>query len=128
MIRKVGGVQTAWGTEVVWTSTNEYCSKLLMFNNNGDKTAIQFAKTRHMSWFVNEGQFMVRWIDTLTGSTVEQVLKQGDVLEVPPLRPYQLEALLPNSVIFESGTAETEGDICFLSPVGTAETQSSAPQ
>lgn len=119
MIRKIGGVQTAWGTEVVWTSTEDYCSKLLMFENNGNKTAIQFYKQRHMSWFVNEGQFVVRWIDTATGKTIENVLKQGDVLEVPPLRPYQLEALLPNSVIFESGTAEREGDLCHLSPVET---------
>lgn len=124
MIRKVGGVQTAWGTEVVWTSTEEYCAKLLMFENNGNKTPIQFYKQRHMSWFVNEGQFVVRWIDTATGATNESVLKQGDVLEIPPLRPYQLEALLPNSVVFEAGTAEREGDLCHLSPAETVGTQS----
>jgi len=119
MIRKIGGVQTTWGTEVVWTSTENYCSKLLMFETNGKKTPIQFYKQRHMSWFVNEGQFIVRWINTENGTTIENTLKQGDVLEVPPLRPYQLEALLPNSIIFESGTAETEGDLCHLSPVET---------
>lgn len=119
MIRKIGGVKTSWGTEVVWTSTEDYCSKLLMFENNGNKTPIQFYKQRHMSWFVNEGQFIVRWINTENGTTIENALKQGDVLEVPPLRPYQLEALLPNSIMIESGTAEREGDLCRLSPEGT---------
>ena len=124
MIRKIGGVQTAWGTEVVWASTDDYCAKLLMFTENGKKTAIQFNKKKHTSWFVNEGTFIVRWIDTESGETKETVIKQGDVLEVPPMRPYQLESLLPNSVIFETGTAEREGDLCRLTPVETVGTQS----
>lgn len=124
MIRKIGGIQTVWGTEVVWASTADHCAKLLMFETNGKKTPIQFYKTRTVNWFVNDGAFIVRWVDTTAGTTKEHALKQGDVLTIPPLRPYQLESLLPNSVIFESGTAEVEGDLFLLTPGGTVETQS----
>ena len=116
MIRQTGAVEKAWGTEVVWTSTEEYCSKLLMFKDGGCKTPVHFNKKRHKTWFVNEGTFLIRWVETETGQAKETVVKQGEVVEVLPWKPYQLEALLPNSIIFEAGTAEEEGDVCLLSP------------
>ena len=124
MIRKTGGTKTTWGTEIVWASTDKYCAKLLMFTESGSKTAVQFHKERSKTWFVNEGTFVVRWVDTDKGLAKETIIKQGEVVEVPALRPYQLESLLPNGVIFESGTAEVENDTFRLSPEETVETQS----
>lgn len=116
MIRKTGAVERLWGTEVVWASSDTYCSKLLMFKDRGSKTPVQFHKKRQKSWFVNEGTFLIRWVETDTGVAKETVIKQGEVVEVLPWRPYQIEALLPNGIIFESGTAEEDGDLCLLSP------------
>ena len=115
-IRDTGATETTWGTEIIWCSSEQYCGKLLVFKASGVKTAIQFQKLRHKSWFVHEGTFIVRWIDTETGVAKENVIKQGDVIAVPPLKPFQVEALIPGSVLMESGSAEYENDVCKLSP------------
>jgi len=123
-LQKTGAVEQTWGTEIVWTSNDKYCGKLLVFKDNGSKTPIQFHKQKQKSWFVNEGTFIIRWIDTETGEAKEVAFKQGEVMEIPPLRPYQIESLLPNSVLFETGTAELLDDTCRLTPAETAGTQS----
>ena len=122
-IRKTGATETNWGTEIIFASTEKYCGKLLIFKEVSAKTAIQFHKENEKSWFVNEGSFVVRWIDTISGIAKENVVKQGDVVEVPQLRPFQVEALLPNSIIFEIGTAEYEKDTFKLSPEETTDLQ-----
>jgi hypothetical protein len=122
-IRATGGKDTPWGTEIIWVSNEKFCGKILIFKEAGAKTPIQFQKVKHKTWFVNEGTFIVRWIDTATGVAKENVIKQADVVDVPPLRPFQLEALLPNSILLESGTAELENDLCILTPDGTTDLQ-----
>jgi mannose-6-phosphate isomerase-like protein (cupin superfamily) len=123
-IRKTGAVQTVWGTEIVWASNDNYCAKLLVFKDSGSKTSVQFHKQQHKSWFVNEGTFIIRWIDTETGGAKELPFKQGEVMDIPPLRPYQIESLLPGSVLFETGSVELENDTFRLTPAETAGTQS----
>lgn len=123
-IRKTGAVQTTWGTEIVWASNDNYCGKLLVFKDAGSKTPVQFHKQQQKSWFVNEGTFVVRWIDTESGEAKELPFKQGEVMEIPPLRPYQIESLLPGSVLFETASAELENDTFRLTP---AESQPPTP-
>ena len=122
-IRATGGNEKPWGTEIIWASNDKYCGKILIFKEAGSKTAIQFHKEKHKCWFVNEGTFIVRWVETETGNAKEKIVQQGGVIEVPPLRPFQMEALLPNSVLLEVGTAELEKDISLLSAEETTVVQ-----
>ena len=123
MTQLKGLVPKGWGSEFIWATNDKYCGKFMNFNT-GAKFSMHFHRFKEETWYVQSGKFIVRWIDTESGETKETVIKQGDVLEVPPMRPYQLESLLPNSVIFETGTAEREGDLCRLTPVETVGTQS----
>jgi hypothetical protein len=121
-IRKTGPVETPWGTEIVWASTDTHCGKILVFSHVGATTPILFNKVKVKSWFVNSGNFAVRWIDVTTGEAKQRMLKEGDVFTSQPLQPHQLEALTADCMIFESGTAEIENDIFKLtsdSPVVT---------
>ena len=68
------------------------------------------------TWFVNAGQFLVRWIDTATAELHEKVLKEGDTWHNPPLQPHQLQALVANSMILEVSTADSVEDNYRVGP------------
>lgn len=110
MERKQGPVAKGWGMEIIWATTDKYCGKLLIFKHVGSKMSMHFHKEKDETWFVNTGKFVVRWIDTKTAEINEKVLVEGDTWHNPPLQPHQLEALSPESIIFEVSTADSDED------------------
>ena len=108
-------IETSWGYELVWARANSYCGKLLYFSQPGGSTNMVFHKEKDKCWFVNSGQFMLKYIDTATGELHETVIKEGDARNITPLSPHQLIALQPNSVIFETGTIDDPADIFYIS-------------
>ena len=77
---------------------------------------MHFHKEKDESWFVNEGSFIVRWIDTKTATLFSQTLTQGMTWRNKPLLPHQLEALEDNSSITEVSTADSVEDNYRLIP------------
>ena len=61
------------------------------------------------AWYVKEGEFLYRWIDTETAITNEQKLTEGDAVRQLPGQPHQLEALT-DGVIFEVSTQHFDSD------------------
>jgi mannose-6-phosphate isomerase-like protein (cupin superfamily) len=61
------------------------------------------------TWYVNEGSFIYRWIDTETADVNEVTLKVGDIVRQLPGQPHQLEAL-EDGVIFEVSTEHKDED------------------
>jgi mannose-6-phosphate isomerase-like protein (cupin superfamily) len=61
------------------------------------------------TWYVNEGLFTYRWIDTETAEVIEKILKVGDTVRQRPGQPHQLEAL-SDGVIFEVSTTHSDSD------------------
>lgn len=110
MERKQGPVAKGWGMEIIWATNDKYCGKLLIFKNVGSKMSMHFHKEKDETWFVNTGKFIVRWIDTKTAEISEKILVEGDTWHNPPLQPHQLEALSPESIIFEVSTADSVDD------------------
>ena len=104
-----GKIDKGWGFELVFASTPEYSGKLLVFEKAGAKTSMVFHKKRSKTWFVNEGKFKLTYIDAQTGHQHESILSIGQTASLGELSPHQLEALEPNSIIFEVGTSD-EGD------------------
>ena len=61
------------------------------------------------TWYVNEGEFIYRWIDTETAETKIVALHTGDVVRQRVGQPHQLEALT-DGVVFEVSTEHFDED------------------
>ena len=61
-----GKVDKGWGYELIWASNDKYCGKIMVFEKVGSKFSMHFHKEKDESWFVNQGTFLLRWIDTNT--------------------------------------------------------------
>jgi hypothetical protein len=68
--------ETTYGYEICWATTENYSGKILIFNRP-IKTDLAFHKERQKSWFINSGDFRIRWIDTADGK-----LYDGSIAEV----------------------------------------------
>ena len=124
-LQTLGKVDKGWGYEIVWANNDKYCGKLLIFEHAGAKTSLIFHKEKAKSWFVNAGKFKVSFIDVATGETKQAVLQEGQTADFGQLGPHQIEALEPNSMIFEVGTGDYVEDRFRLAP-GDTQTKTSA--
>ena len=110
MTRQEGYVEKGWGYEVIWATNDKYCGKIMCFTTPGAKFSMHFHKEKDETWFVNSGRFKLRYIDTQTATVYEKELKEGETWRNPPMLPHQLEAMEPNSMIFEVSTADSVED------------------
>jgi len=95
-----------WGMEITWASEDDYCGKILVFKKVGDKMPLHFHTKTTKSWFVNNGKFLLRWVDTSTGKIYQQELPEGSVHKVEPLTPVSLECLEAGSAIAQTGNGD----------------------
>ena len=115
-LQQLGKVDKGWGYEIVWANNEKYSGKLLVFEQAGAKTSLVLHKDRRKSWFVNAGKFKVTFVDVANGEMKTAELNEGQTVDLLELSPHQLEALLPNSIIFEVGTADQIEDRIRLAP------------
>lgn len=118
-LQNLGKIDKGWGFEIVWSNNKDFCGKLLVFDRAGAKTSLVFHKEKKKSWFVNAGKFKITFIDVITGETKEAILEEGKTADFGELSPHQVEALVPNSIIFEVGTADYLEDRFRLAPGDT---------
>ena len=116
MTRLEGKVEKGWGYELIWATNEKYCGKIMVFEKVGSKFSMHFHKEKDETWFVNNGKFKVRWIDTKEAKLFEKELKEGDTWRNPPLQPHQLEALEPMSSITEVSTQDSVEDNYRIMP------------
>ena len=101
-------IPKGWGSEIVFENNELYCGKLLVFKK-GCKFSMHYHMIKDETWYVNEGEFIYRWIDTETSDLNERILKVGDTVRQYPGQPHQLEALT-DGVIFEVSTEHFDSD------------------
>jgi quercetin dioxygenase-like cupin family protein len=101
-------VPKGWGYEVIFVNNELYCGKLLVFKK-GAKFSMHYHLIKDETWYVDEGEFIYRWIDTKTAEVIEQHLKVGDTVRQLPGQPHQLEALTDGTV-FEVSTQHFDSD------------------
>ncbi len=123
-LQQPGKVDKGWGFEIVFANNDKYCGKLLVFERAGAKTSLVFHKEKSKTWFVNAGKFKMRYIDVSTGEMKEAVLEEGQTADFGSLGPHQIEALVPDSIIFEVGTSDYVEDRFRLAP-GDSQTKTS---
>ena len=100
-------VPKGWGHEVIFVNNELYCGKLLVFKK-GCKFSMHYHMIKDETWYINEGEFIYRWIDTDKGETKETILRVGDSVRQFPGMP-QLEALT-DGVVFEVSTQHFDSD------------------
>jgi mannose-6-phosphate isomerase-like protein (cupin superfamily) len=61
------------------------------------------------TWYVNEGEFIYRWIDTENADIKQELLEEGSVVRQRVGQPHQLEAVT-DGVIFEVSTQHFDDD------------------
>ena len=61
------------------------------------------------TWYVAKGKFIIKWIDTQTGTMFSEYLKVGDVITNERGEPHQLVAL-EDSEVFEVSTKHYDED------------------
>jgi hypothetical protein len=123
-LQQLGKIDKGWGFEIVFANSENYSGKLLVFERAGAKTSLVFHKEKKKSWFINAGKFKVRFIDIATGEPKEAILEEGQTADFGELSPHQIEAMVPNSIIFEVGTADYIEDRFRLAP-GDSQTKPS---
>ena len=101
-------VPKGWGNELIIENNEMYCGKLLRFKS-GCKFSMHYHMDKDETWYVEEGEFIYRWIDTETAEMNETELKVGDVVRQRPGQPHQLEALT-DGVVFEVSTHHEDSD------------------
>ena len=101
-------VPKGWGEELIIENNDKYCGKVLVFKS-GCKFSMHYHMNKDETWYVEDGEFIYRWIDTETAEMNETELKVGDVVRQRPGQPHQLEALM-DGVIFEVSTHHEDSD------------------
>jgi quercetin dioxygenase-like cupin family protein len=101
-------VPKGWGHEVVFENNELYCGKLLCFKA-GAKFSMHYHLIKDETWYVKEGTFIYRYIDTRNAEVGETTLREGDTVRQMPGQPHQLEALI-DGVIFEVSTQHFDTD------------------
>lgn len=114
--RLSGVVPKGWGYELIWATNDKYCGKIMFFERANAKFSMHFHREKDETWFVNNGRFKVRWIDTATAVLYEKELKEGDVWHNPPLQPHQLICLQEGSSITEVSTPDSVEDNYRIAP------------
>lgn len=108
--RLTGKVDKGWGYELIWATNEKYCGKIMVFEKAGNKFSMHFHREKDETWFVNNGKFLLKWIDTETATLYSQELTEGMVWRNPPLQPHQLEALEDMSSVTEVSTPDSVED------------------
>ena len=97
-VTKCCEIPKGWGKEMIITNNELYCGKILMFKK-GCKFSMHYHLKKDETWFIAEGEFLYRWIDTETADIYEEELKPGDVVRQLPGQPHQLMAHTDGSII-----------------------------
>jgi mannose-6-phosphate isomerase-like protein (cupin superfamily) len=101
-------VPKGWGEELIIENNEMYCGKLLIFKK-GCRFSMHYHLIKDETWYVDKGEFLYRWIDTESAETIEQKLKEGDVVRQRVGQPHQLIALT-DGVVFEVSTQHFDED------------------
>ncbi len=101
-------VPKGWGKEVIIENNEKYCGKLLIFKKDC-KFSMHYHMIKQETWYVYEGEFTYRWIETENAKMHEEHLKKGSVVTQKPGQPHQIIALT-DGVIFEVSTHHEDSD------------------
>lgn len=107
-MRLEGFVEKGWGHELIWSTNEKYCGKLLKFNK-GSKFSMHFHAEKDETWYVLSGEFLIKVIDTTNATVQTHTLKEGDTWRNFPLVPHQV-ICIEEGVLIEVSTTDSVED------------------
>lgn len=113
-MRLTGRVNKGWGHEEIFASNDLYCGKFLHFNK-GTQCSMHFHATKHETWYVLSGVFVVEAIDTKTSSLLPHQLQAGDTWVNEPLVPHRVICKEAGTII-EVSTPDSVEDNYRIAP------------
>jgi mannose-6-phosphate isomerase-like protein (cupin superfamily) len=108
MTRLQGSVEKGWGSEEIWVSNNDYCSKLMHFNE-GAKFSMHFHSHKRETWRIMSGKFLIKYIQTSNAQVFEYEATEGMIHHNEPLVPHQV-ICLEAGIILEVSTPDSVED------------------
>jgi len=117
-----GFVEKGWGHELIWATNDKYCGKLLKFNQ-GARFSMHFHCNKDESWYVLDGKFIVKLIETNTADQYERELNAGDTWRNTPLLPHQVICIEEGTII-EVSTPDSVEDNYRVLPGDSQQTRS----
>lgn len=114
--RLSGFVKKGWGYEQIFITNELYCLKALHFTEKGNSFSMHFHKDKDESWYVQQGSFILKLINTDTGLVEETLLGHEDTIRIRPFTIHQLVALEDDSRILEVSTADSVEDNYRVAP------------
>ncbi len=103
-------VEKSWGHELWIHNDSQYCGKLLVFENEGNRFSMHYHMIKNETWYIQKGAFEFHSIDTETATLQKDILNVGDVVYIERGKPHQLIALEPESIVFEVSTEHFDSD------------------
>jgi mannose-6-phosphate isomerase-like protein (cupin superfamily) len=97
-----------WGKEIIIHNGEDYCGKLLVFKE-GAKFSMHYHILKKETWYVQEGKFLLKYIDTSNATRHEKEISTGAIVEINRGDPHQLIALT-KGIIFEVSTQHFDND------------------
>jgi mannose-6-phosphate isomerase-like protein (cupin superfamily) len=101
-------IPKAWGQEIIIHNGEEYCGKILRFNQ-GAKFSMHFHIKKKETWYVASGTFLLTYIDTRNATEKEKELNVGDIIDIERGDPHQLHSITGGD-IFEVSTQHFDDD------------------
>lgn len=89
-------------------NNDKYCGKLLKFNK-GAKFSDHYHLLKDETWYVLMGELELRYYNLKNADRLTMVLREGDVVRIPPGTPHQLTAR-KESIVIEVSTPHDEED------------------
>lgn len=91
-------IEKGWGRELIWADTEKYCGKFLKFNKGGS-FSMHFHAEKDETWYVLEGKFILKTVNTENAEISEQILNVGDTWRNKILEPHQLICVEEGTII-----------------------------
>jgi mannose-6-phosphate isomerase-like protein (cupin superfamily) len=96
--RHVKTVTKGWGREEIFANNEQYCGKLLIFNKGADfSTHYHLLKTE--SFYVLDGQLLMKYFDLTNADEKERILNKGDIVDIPRGCPHKVTAITDATII-----------------------------
>ena len=114
MTQLQGFVKKGWGSELIWATNDKYCGKLLKFNK-GAAFSMHFHAEKDESWYILDGVFLIKFIETADASQHETVLKAGGLWRNRPNQPHQVICIEEGTII-EVSTPDSVEDNYRIMP------------